>query len=296
MTIPAFPQSRPIELGDKSVFDALFKRHPPRISEYTFTNLFAWRDAYRFRVSSLDDCLLVISQKSGSALDPIGPLEAKKRVIEKAFSLDRSLRFIRLPEETAGFFEQGKGWSIEEDRDNFDYVYRAFDLIELKGQDFDGKRNFIKRFNESCSFEYQKINPENVAACLSFEEEWCLAKDCQRTEGLSAERQAMEEILKNFGALGVHGGMITVAGKVEAVSLGEALDPETFVVHVEKANGRFLGIYQAINQLFCSSEAKGFTYVNREQDLGVSGLRQAKESYHPHHMVKKYTLEVGKAL
>lgn len=87
--------------------------------------------------------------------------------------------------------------------------------------------------------------------------------------------------------------MIEINGKVEAVSIGEALNTVTFVVHIEKANGAYVGIYQAINQLFCANEARGFAYINREQDLGVPGLRVAKGSYHPHHMARKYTLELS---
>ena len=100
----------------------------------------------------------------------------------------------------------------------------------------------------------------------------------------------MQEMLTHFQALGVRGAMIEVNGKVEAVTLGEPLNPETFVIHIEKANGALVGIYQTINQAFCAKEATDFKYVNREQDLGVPGLRKSKESYHPCQMIKKYSL------
>jgi len=293
--VPRFPLMRPIELEDKALLAGLFKKYPPVISEFTFTNLFAWRHAYNFNISSIDGVFLVVSSKEDAlhVFDPLGPFDTKEKTIKKCsltWEDNRVLRFIRLPEKTAGLFKKADGLRLSEDRDDFDYVYLTEDLIGLKGRDFDGKRNFIKRFKDNNSFMYKKLLEDDVKECLSFQEEWCMAKDCQHTQGLTKERQAMREMLDNFEYLGIQGGMIEIDGKVEAVALGEPLDLETFVVHVEKANGSFIGIYQAINQLFCNKEAGGYKYVNREQDLGVSGLRQAKESYHPHHMVKKYTL------
>lgn len=292
--LPVFPQTRPLERDDKPLFDDLFRRFPPRASEYTFTNLFAWRKAYRFAVSRMEDCVLVVSRKDDAwrVFDPIGPEGNKFDAARKCATAVPAARleFHRIPEETASLFAGKDGWSVKADRDNFDYVYRTKDLIELKGRPYDGKRNFIKRFAASFDFHYGPLSAERVKDCLFFEEEWCLAKDCQRSEGLLHEKEALEEILKNARSLGVVGGMIEVDGKVEAVALGEALNPETFVVHVEKANGALIGIYQAINQAFCAAAAASFTYVNREQDLGVPGLRQAKESYHPCVLGKKYVI------
>jgi hypothetical protein len=296
MNIPAFPDMRPLALGDKGIFEQLFKQHPPEMSEFTFTNLFAWKQAYKFCICRLNDCILVVSVKDGQPLDifdPVGEPSKKKKSILDVFALrGRNARFVRVPEHTAKLFADEAVVRLEEDKNNFDYVYLTRDLAELKGEAFDAKRNFIKRFKENHSFEYKKITKANAGACLSFEEEWCLVKDCQHACGLVAEREAVRQMLWNRDELGIAGGMIEINGKVEAVTLGEELNPDTFVVHVEKANGKHIGIYQAINQIFISNEAGRYTYVNREQDLGVPGLRQAKESYHPHHMVKKYTISL----
>ena len=292
--VPNFPHNRPLALEDKTLCHRLFKKYPPLISEFTFTNLFAWRHAYQFALSQLDDFLLVVSLKNNvfQLFDPLGPLGGKRDVIGKCFALgkERPVKFIRLPQGVIDLFKEETSFRIEEDRDNFDYVYRAEDLIALKGQDFDAKRNFIKRFKEEFVFDYKILTKDNIRDCLFFQEEWCLAKDCQHTEGLTKEKEAMQEILTHFQALDVRGAMIEVNGKVEAVTLGEPLNPETFVIHIEKANGALVGIYQTINQAFCAKEATDFKYVNREQDLGVPGLRKSKESYHPCQMIKKYSL------
>lgn len=294
-TIPDFPHLRPLGLEDKGLLDGLFKKYPPLVSEFTFTNLFAWRHAYCFGLSRSEGCVLVAGEKGDARIvfDPIGPPARKKGAIEKCFRLqgeERPLKFSRLPEDTAVLFQRTKSYIVQEDRDNFDYVYATQDLIELKGKNFDGKRNFIKRFKVSYPFRCRPLTKADIRECLFFKEEWCLAKDCQHIEGLSREREALNEMLENFEYLGIEGLMIEVKGKIEAVTLGERLNPETFVIHMEKANGALVGIYQTINQEFCRANASAYAYVNREQDLGVPGLRQAKESYHPVRMIKKFGL------
>lgn len=291
--VPDFPDRRPLELDDKNFFDALLRKYPPAISELTFSNLFAWRNSYHFGVSRVFDCALVVASGEAGvyAYDPVGDPGKKREAILACFARDKGMRFERIPQETAALFEGDGRFRIEEQRRHFDYLYRTRDLVVLRGRRFDGKRNFVRRFrDEHPSFVYRKITRDNIATCLAFQEEWCRDKDCLSVVGLRDEREAMREMLENFGPLGMTGGMIEIDGRVEAATLGEPLNPTTFVVHMEKANGRFTGLYQAINQLFCVHEAQSYEYVNREQDLGLPGLRLAKESYHPCAMIKKYAL------
>jgi hypothetical protein len=107
---------------------------------------------------------------------------------------------------------------------------------------------------------------------------------------LLAEDFAVHEALIHFEALGYQGGAILVNSVVEAFAMGEMLNQDTAVIHIEKANPDIPGLYAAINQLFSLNAWSRATYINREQDMGVEGLRKAKESYYPHHMVNKYTL------
>jgi hypothetical protein len=227
-------------------------------------------------------------------MEPIGPSSGKRTVIEHCLGnkpAGMTVTFIRLSESTASQFKEAAGYSIEEDRDNFDYVYRSADLAELKGRKLDGKRNLVKHFRETTDFEFLPLTQADIPEALSFEDEWCDIKGCANSPGLSREREAMEEMLRNFQALGLSGAVIRVSGKVVAVTLGERLNQTTCVIHIEKANSAFPGIYQMLNMLFSRSGCANVEFVNREQDLGIPGLRQAKQSYHPHHMVKKYTLK-----
>jgi hypothetical protein len=122
------------------------------------------------------------------------------------------------------------------------------------------------------------------------QEDWCRIKDCAEDPGLLSEDYAIYKALTHFEELGYKGGAIQIDSRIQAFSLGEPLNPNTAVIHVEKANPYIKGLYSAINQLFCSNAWSGMEYINREQDLGIEGLRKAKESYHPHHMVNKYTI------
>ncbi len=294
--LPIFPASRPLILEDKPMFDRMLRSFRPETSELTFTNLFAWRNVYQFSVSSLFGYLIVLREKDGALelLDPIGPIWTKRAVIEACFQRippQTSVSFVKLPQITTSMFADDSQYSLSQDRDNSDYVYSNADLTFLRGNGYDGKRNQIKRFNKSTTFEYLPLTDSDISDALAFERQWYQSRDCAGDDSLLHERQALEEMLLNFTALGIVGGIIKVGGKIVALSLGECLNSDTMVVHIEKADAALPGVYQTINMLFAQSEGEGFAFINREQDLCIPGLRQAKESYHPHHMAAKYTLE-----
>lgn len=150
MGIPGYPSFRPIELGDKPVFDEAFTRASPLMSEYTFTNLYSWREAYRLQVSALGTALILSSQAVAPAcyLEPAGPCD-KKKVIE-TIGRENTLPFIRVSEATVRLFGSEPEMGIEPDPDNFDYVYRVSDLVTLKGKKYDGKRYFVRKFASRC--------------------------------------------------------------------------------------------------------------------------------------------------
>jgi len=185
---------------------------------------------------------------------------------------------------------KASGMKAELDRSQSDYVYLVEDLMELKGRRYHRKRNHIKQFRDKYSYRYIPLIPERVPQCLQLEEEWCDLRHCEASPGLYNESVAVKEAFTHFEDLGVKGGAILIDEKVEAFTLGEPLNSETVVIHIEKANPAYDGLYPAINQAFLEQEWSGYTYVNREQDLGEEGLRKAKESYFPHHMVNKYAI------
>ncbi|MCX8053966.1 MAG: phosphatidylglycerol lysyltransferase domain-containing protein [Armatimonadetes bacterium] len=293
MDFPEFPDSREVLLEDKPVFDSLFANDPPDISAYTFTNIFSWRRSYNTQVSRLGECVIVHYNRHGvrRCLMPLGGRCARP-AIEQAFdrAKDAEMEFAYLPSRVAELFRGDPRYKLELDRDNWDYVYLASDLIDLPGRKFDAKRNFINRFKSQHKYEYVALSGNLTEECWKFAERWCDEKLCESVESLARERVAVYEMLTNFDALKLVGGAIRIEGQILAFSLGEALNPQTLVVHVEKADSSIDGLYQLINNEFCIHEAAGYTYVNREQDLGVPGLRKAKESYHPVRLVETWKL------
>jgi hypothetical protein len=144
---------------------------------------------------------------------------------------------------------------------------------------------------EYLPFEADPVAAMNlVRAVLEMQEAWCTLRDCAEDPGLGAEDRAIHEALCHFGRLDYRGGAILIEGKVEAFSLGEPLNPDTVVIHIEKANPEIPGLYAAINQRFVQHAWADYRWINREQDLGLPGLRQAKESYNPDHLEDKYEL------
>ena len=299
MDIPNYPRFREIRLEDKNFFQDYFTHSPPQISEYTFTNLFIWRNYYRLEWCLWDVCLCILARPEGSQpffLPPLCEKKPKERVEDlllylKGQGIRETVR--RVPEDLVNqYLKDHDHFEIALDRDNCDYVYITDDLIKLEGNKFHGKRSHINKFKKNHSYQYRPLTPDLISECLEMETEWCNLKHCEIFPGLAGEEKAIYDALKNKEMLGFKGGVILIDEKVEAFALGEQLNSQTAVIHIEKANPTFDGLYQLINQEFCKHEWKGISYINREQDLGEEGLRKAKLSYHPHHLVNKYTVKL----
>jgi hypothetical protein len=175
-------------------------------------------------------------------------------------------------------------------REHFDYVYRTEDLLSLAGSRYHAKRNYISRFGAAAVSEFAPIGESNLRLCAEFHDRWCERRRCADDLNLLDEWEAVKEALASYGRLDVRGGAFLIEGRVEAFTFGELLNDNTVVVHIEKANPEIPGIYAAINQRFLREFWSDVPFVNREQDLGEPGLRRAKLSYHPHHLVEKHRL------
>ncbi len=297
--VPEFPQLKDLTLEDKPLCDHLFKRFPPQISEFTFTNLFIWRQAYQIKIGRLQNFLCLLSEQKESPFffPPIGEgdvIECYQGLLQYLRGKGIPPKIVRVPEAVvAGIDWKKSGMKAEPDRNQSDYVYLLQDLTELKGRKYHRKRNHIKQFQEKYSYQYIPLAPEWIPQCLQLETEWCDLRQCEAIPGLLNESLAVKEAFTHFEELGVKGGVILINTKVEAFTLGEPLNPETVVIHIEKANPAYEGLYPTINQAFLENQWSGYTYVNREQDLGEEGLRKAKESYFPHHLVNKYAVTLG---
>ena len=295
MEIPRYPHFREIRIEDKSIFQDFLASSPPEISEYTFTNLFMWHYYYNLLWCLWDECICLLAQPEESQPFFLPPL-CTDNFQERTHTFLHHLRkqgitpaIHRVAEDLVKqFLATADHLEIIFDRDHCDYVYLTQDLIKLDGNRYHGKRNHINNFKKHHTYHYTTLSPDLVEACLALESEWCNLKHCEMFSGLLGEERAIYEALHNMDKLNFKGGVIHINGTVEAFALGEQLNPHTAVIHIEKANPAFDGLYQLINQEFCAHEWKDIPYINREQDLGEEGLRKAKLSYHPHHLVNKY--------
>jgi uncharacterized protein len=276
-----------LSLDDRLFVAEFLRRFPPDISEQTFTNLYAWRRTRPIWIDTFRESLLFFAEtKMGLVLfgSPAGPVSLSEVFSEYGDKITGAERF---PKEKLKDAVLPPGASIVEDRDNADYVYRQAALAALPGRNFSKKRNHINQCLAEYNCQYEIITAETVSECLVMQDRWCAARDCKSEPGLCGEYQAIEETLQHYTEFGLTGGVVRIDGTIEAFSVGEALDSSTAVCHFEKAMSQFHGLSQLINQWFAKNNLAAFTYVNREQDLGISGLRKAKETYFPDHLVEK---------
>ena len=287
LSAPHYPESRPLELVDKPLLDPLFARMQPQISEYTFAGLYLFRHAHAYRLSRLADALILFGKGYAGEdyfLPPIGGnIPAALTMLfstgHELYGADDLFRekFLRSPE-----------LEVVADRDSFDYLYLRRELAELPGNRFHKKKNRINYFTNRHSFAVAAYGPEHRQSCLELLDEWQRVRGEIESPALLPELAATREGLQLAEFLGLAGVVITVDGVPQAFALGERLNDETSVCHFEKAHPLMEGLSQLINREFSRLLFTDCTYVNREQDLGEPGLREAKLSYHPLALVSKY--------
>jgi hypothetical protein len=292
----AFGGYQDLELGHQEEINSFLRSDPPQTSELTFTNLFMWRGLYRPIWRRAAGCLAVIMRPRDAepyALPPVlgpdcDPKDALGELMNDLKAMGAKPKACRVGVDFVTRHLDQNAYEARLDRDQSDYVYLAKDLIQLSGNRFHKKKNHVNRFRKTTQHHYKPLDQETVECVLEMQESWCQLRDCQTNKGLIDEDRAIFEALTHFDRLGYVGGAIVINQAVEAFSLGETLNPDTAVIHIEKANPEIPGLYAAINQMFAAQACPDMTYINREQDLGLEGLRKAKESYNPHHLVDKY--------
>lgn len=298
---PEFPQFKPVQLEDRNLLREIIWKYQPQTSEWTFTNLFVWRSHYGFQWSFHRNWLIVLVTAGPQApffFQPIGP-PSRLEVIQRCFRWlreekgEKNPRIERADQRLAEEIKGSKEYLIEPIRDQFDYVYRSQDLIQLGGRKYHSKRNHINKFLQSYAFTYSPLEEHHLKACLELSGQWCELHRCEEDLNLLGEWGAVQEALTHFSHLAFQGGVILIENRVEAFTLGERLNRETGVVHIEKANPQIPGLYPLINQLFCEKNWADASLINREQDLGEPGLRRAKLSYFPDHWVEKFRIRLA---
>jgi hypothetical protein len=300
--IPNFPEFKCIQLNERDFIHKMLQEYNPQTSELTFTNLFIWRSYYRIQWSLFNNWLLILCnpQESGFYfMQPVGPLDHYEN-IEILLSWlrdekgEHEPRIERTDERFISPIREQKSILIEPMRDHFDYVYRSEDLIRLAGRKYHAKKNRINKFSKKYNYEYVQMTKDLIPECIEVLRKWCEWRECEKNPILQAEVEAVHEALYNFDILKLHGGVIFIKDAIEAFSMGEILNSQTAVIHIEKADPRIPELFTMINQKFCEMQWQNVPYINREQDLGVPGLRKAKLSYNPVYLMKKFRIRNAK--
>jgi len=287
----------PISLDRQEDYLEILSRCPQITSDYSFLNLWAWSEEYGLRWA-WDEDLIWIRQSVPEELRwaPVGPWDAVDW--KSRFRVSQSTRsvFTRVPEMLANLWRERlqPGTPIEEERGNWDYLYNVTDLVELKGNRYHKKKNLLNQFSRKYDFAYLPFGAEMVDQAMAMQADWCTWRDCESSDILSSENRAIFKTLKEWRQLaGLFGGALLVDGSMAAYTVAEAMTHDTLLIHFEKGDTAYKGIYQAINQQFLANSASQFTFVNREQDLNDEGLRKAKLSYHPVDYLRKYCVTMS---
>jgi len=281
----------PIRLEKQQDYLKMLARCPQVASDYSFMNLWAWAEDYGLSWAWDDDCVW-IRQSRPEVLywAPVGPwydIDWGARLVE---GFNGPTIFIRIPDKLVEHWQATiKGQAtFEEERGHWDYVYAVSDLIDLTGNRFHKKKNLLNQFLKKYEYTYVPFEPQLIGQAMAMQESWCTWRDCESSPILSAENRAIYRVLENWDQLTrTVGGAILVDGAMVAYTVAEALTPQSIVIHFEKGDTRFKGVYQAINQMFLAHNARDFLTVNREQDLNDEGLRKSKLSYNPLEFMRK---------
>ena len=275
----------PLALSDREAMQAVTLPSGRRNCNYTFANLVGWKFLFGTEVCVLENAVVLRYTFDGQRAYMVCTLEALSQELIEALFDDSNgdLTLIGLEDSQVAQLSMANGqWSISVEplRDQYDYIYRRTDLATLHGKHLDAKRNHIHRFRaEHLGLEYRPLTPELFDECRRLTEIWQEEKGGSDT--INAEKQVMETIFSNWDALGMTGGSIFVDGRMVAFTYGSAVTTDTLDVCVEKADRHVEGAFAIINQQFAEHLPEQYVYLNREEDMGIPGLRQAKLSYHP---------------
>lgn len=291
-----------IELKDKDTINSYLGRQNYRASDLCFTNLFCWGKKFDTQYAVTDGWLFIRfrdNNNRNSYLKPVGQGKIKEAVeimLEDHKPFDTVFQIRGLTREMMDEIEKAMPgvFDYKLNRSVSDYIYLTEKLITLSGKKLQSKRNHVNRFKRENEWEYKSLtaNPAMVKECRAMLHRWMQINGQDKDPSLVYDDFATTLMLDNFEYLGLQGGLICVNDEIAAFSIGEPLTEDTFVVHVEKAFTSVHGAYNIINQQFLENEASNFTYVNREEDMGIENLRNAKLSYHPDILLEKYNARI----
>lgn len=294
-----------LDIEDKEIINKFVKNEKIESYEYLFSSLYMWRNLNRVKYAIYDNVLIIEKNEEGKGTfyaKPIGYTENNLTIIidlllkrNENFS-DRDYLFGDVDEKFIEDIKKYTGFkvNIKEDINDFEYVYNTNNLIELRGKKYHGKKNHYNSFVKSYEYNVRKIdNEKTVNDCISLLHKWhneILETDDRE---MCMEIDAMKDIFKKIEVLDLKTIAIYVRDNIAGFAVGERVDEKNAVIHAERGEIEYRGIYAFLNRKFIMDEFFQTEYINRQEDAGNEGLRKSKESYHPTKMIKKYLLNIN---
>lgn len=292
-------QFKPITLESKSIIEKYTKGWQLECSDLSFANLFIWGTNNKMQYAQWENCLYIKLDYTGVPVYLWAPIPYFGVEVDYRKAVDVALDYMRsigteptLRSVWSPFKEKIEACypelKIKPLDIAWDYVYDRESLATLKGKKYHGKRNYINRFLANYpDYQYKKITPDMISDCMKLYDEWSEQKEESSIE-LFEERESVHLALEHMEELGLTGGSIWIDDRMVAFTLGERLLPHMQLIHIEKGESGIDGVYPMINQQYVLHECQDVTLINREEDMGIEGMRKAKHSYHPVKMIEKY--------
>lgn len=291
--------------ADRALYESKFALSLTEISDACLNSRVAWNPGFSYQRTLVADCLCLVSDGGVFTRPhmtlPIGDLtQDRLQTIMDTMSLvfrkcDWPLRCLYIDEIYLPLFRQLKGYHVEirNDPDYSDYLYDADALRGLNGKQLHGKRNHFNRFLRSYpDFQFGKLTVDDREGALKLVKDWCQDRQVDCHDPASSDYLPIRQLFDAFAGLAVRGGAIRIGQELVAFAMGSLMRDDTAVIHFEKAHPGYVGLYAAINKLVLEEVFPAVRWINREEDMGIEGLRKAKESYAPVRMIAKYEVSL----
>ena len=276
----------PVTVADKPLFEYYMLGSEEQNCDLNFANIFCWSDTYHSEVGEAEGFLVIRFDNGGakSYMQPVG--NGDKRAIlellrQDAFDLRTPLRLYGLSAEWREFLGQNypQEFAFDAPRALCDYIYRTDDLAQLQGRRYQPKRNHLNHFVARHDWRVEPLSRANIKDCIALNDKWLSGREVGESE--LAEQCSLQRALDNLEELGLRGLVLYAEDRAVAFSYGTPITRTTFCTHIEKYDTEVQGAATMINRLMAQSLEEEFEFINREDDLGLEGLRRAKLSYYP---------------
>jgi hypothetical protein len=294
---------KPVRLENKEEIKYYLKMANSSFCDLCFVDMFIWKDQFNTQFCIKDGYLFLKAEsfpdRTPIYISPVGEgnfIKSVRYIFEDARERRIPLIITCLSDEQKDELKRSfpEQILIEELRNSADYLYRSEDLISLKGNKFHSKKNHINHFKKTYEnrWKYEEIRLENIREVMDYYRKWQKQNEDKKQSLLQGEERAIQLAFEHFTELNLRGGLLRLDGNVIAFTLGAQSTDDMFVIQIEKADSHISGAYQMINQQFAETNCQDVLWINREEDLGIEGLRKSKLSYHPASLKMKYTAKL----